>query len=256
MKNIIAPTEALSLRTGEPSLPNLVAGTLRNAIAEGQLASGQRLPAEPQLAEQLGVSRATLRQALSLLTQEGLLVRQHGRGTFVSALPRNVLRGNFTELMSTTQMIREQGYQPGVADCRISVSPVEPWIADIFDLTPDSRFFHISRTRLANGQPAVYSEEYLPEYLLGSDAISLREDTESWSLYEKLQQAGIEIMFATCKVVATVANEALASHLRVKVGYPLLLLKQLHYTGDGRVVLYCENYHNGDFIEFQTVRKP
>ncbi len=105
MTNIIRPTEALSSRVSGPPLPDLVADILRAAIADGRLVSGQHLPAEPQLAEQLGVSRATLRQALTLLTKEGLLVRQHGRGTFVSALPRGVLRGNLTELMSTTQMI-------------------------------------------------------------------------------------------------------------------------------------------------------
>jgi len=251
----IVPAELLSLRIGGPPLPDLVANTLRTAIEEGRLVAGQRLPAEPQLAEQLGVSRATLRQALSLLTQEGLLVRQHGRGTFVSALPRNMLRGNLTELTSTTHMIQEQGYQPGVANCRISVAPVEAWIAHLFDLSPDARFIHISRTRLANRQPAVYSEEYLPEQLLKPDALPRPEEAASWSLYEQLQQAGIEIAFATCKVIAAVANETLAAHLRVKVGHPLLLLKQLHYTGMGQPVLYCENYHNGDLIEFQMVRK-
>ena len=255
MADIIHPTESLSLRIGGPSLPDLVADTLRKAIADGRLVSGQRLPAEPQLAEQLGVSRATLRQGLSLLTQEGLLVRQHGRGTFVSALPRSVLRGNLTELMSTTQMIREQGYQPGIARCWIELTPVEPWIADLFDLPQASRLLHISRTRLANGYPAVYSDEYLPERLLGPEVMSLHESAEDWSLYERLHQAGIEVAFATCKVIPTIANEVLASHLRIKVGHPLLLLKQLHYTGVGQAVLYCENYHNCEFIEFQTVRK-
>src|SRR6266436_2433120 len=255
MANMIHPTEALSLRIGGPSLPDLVADTLRASIADGRLVSGQRLPAEPQLAEQLGVSRATLRQALSLLTQEGLLVRQHGRGTFVSALPRSVLRGNLTELMSTTQMLREQGYQSGIAGCRIEVTTVEHWIADLFDLPWNSRFLQISRTRLANGHPAVYSDEYLPERLLGLDSTSLQESAEDWSLYEKLHQAGVEVAFATCKVIPTVADESLASHLRVKIGHPLLLLKQMHYTGVGQPVLYCENYHNCELIEFQTVRK-
>ena len=73
-------TEAFPLRFGGPPLPDLVAHALREAIADKRLKSGERLPSEPQLAEQLGVSRATLRQALSQLTQEGLLVRQHGRG--------------------------------------------------------------------------------------------------------------------------------------------------------------------------------
>lgn len=256
MENTIDPAEALSLRIGGPSLPDLVADTLRDNIAQGRFTVGQRLPAEPQLAEQMGVSRATLRQALSQLTQEGLLVRQHGRGTFVSTLPHAVLRGNLAELKSTTEMIQEQGYEPGIADCQITVGAVEPWIADLFDLAPDSRFLHISRTRLASGQPAAYSDEYLPEHLLGPDAMPPQGGVEDWSLYETLYDAGTEIAFATCKVIATVANETLASHLHVRVGHPLLLLKQLHFTGEGRAILYCENYHNGDLIDFQMMRKP
>ncbi len=255
MTDLINPTEELSLRIGGLPLPDLVADTLRKAIMSGKLAAGQRLPAEPQLAEQLGVSRATLRQALSLLTQEGLLVRQHGRGTFVSALPKSVLRGNLTELMSTTQMIREQGYQPGIAGCRVEITTVEQWIADLFDLPGSSRFLHISRTRLANSHPAVYSDEYLPASLLGPDVLSLQGSTADWSLYESLHQVGVEIAFATCKVIPALANDALAAQLSVAVGHPLLLLKQLHYTAMGQPVLYCENYHNCDFIEFQTVRK-
>jgi GntR family transcriptional regulator len=81
------------------------------------------------------------------------------------------------------------------------------------------------------------------------------EDADDWSLYEKLQQAGVEITFATCKVLPTVANEILASHLCIKIGHPLLLLKQLHYTRTNQPVLYSENHHNCEFIDFQTVRK-
>lgn len=255
MANILRPNEVLSLRISGPALPDLVATTLRDAIADGRLAPGQRLPAEPQLAEQLGVSRATLRQALALLTQEGLLVRQHGRGTFVSSLPTSTMRGNLAELTSTTQMIREQGYQPGVAGCRVAIVAGQPWLADLFDLPVDAQFVHISRTRLANGQPAVYSDEYLPERMLGARAESLQHGPGDWSLYDMLNEAGVAVAFATCKVVPAVVSEALSARFRLPVGHPLLLLKQLHYTQAGLPVLYCENYHSSDIIEFQIVRK-
>jgi GntR family transcriptional regulator len=255
VSNILRPAEALSLRISGPALPELVANTLREAIGDGRLVAGQRLPSEPQLAEQLGVSRATLRQALALLTQEGLLVRQHGRGTFVSSLPASALRGNLAELTSTTRMILEQGYQPGVAGTRVQVGIVEQRLADLFDMPAGTRFVHISRTRLANGQPAVYSEEYLPEAILGAHAQALQNGPGDWSLYDMLTQAGVAVSFATCKVVPAVVTEALASCFHIPVGHLLLLLKQLHYTQSGQPVLYCENYHNSDIIEFQLVRK-
>lgn len=64
-----------------------VAGDLRSDIAEQRLADGQRLPAEPELAELYGVSRATIRRALGVLIEEGVLVRLTGRGTYV--VPRD-----------------------------------------------------------------------------------------------------------------------------------------------------------------------
>lgn len=257
MKRVARSVDAFPLRFGGPPLPDLVARALYEAIADGRLKSGERLPSEPQLAEQLGVSRATLRQALSQLMQEGLLIRQHGRGTFVSSIPQSALHGNLNELMSTTQMIREQGYQTGVAGCQVKLTSGECWLSDLFLLPQDSRFLYISRTRLANGYPAVYSNEYVPEKFFGLGTRLFQGGKEDESLYEKLQQAGVDIAFATCKVVPTVADEILASHLRIKVGHPLLLLKQLHYTkaNQPQPVLYSENYHNCEFIEFQTVRK-
>ncbi|HEY4387085.1 MAG TPA: GntR family transcriptional regulator [Ktedonobacteraceae bacterium] len=255
MESLTRSADVFPVRFGGPPLPDLVAHALREAIADGRFKSGQRLPSEPQLAEQLGVSRATLRQALSRLTQEGLLVRQHGRGTFISALPQSALHGNLTELVSTTQMIRDQGYQAGVAGCQVELTAVEAWLSDLFLLPADSRFFYISRTRLANGYPAVYSNEYLPASFFGPDSAFLQEGKKIESLYEILLQANIDIAFATCKVIPTVADEVLASRLRVKVGHPLLVLKQLHYTKTNQPVLYSENYHNCEFIEFQTVRQ-
>jgi GntR family transcriptional regulator len=255
MKSVTRSADAFPLHFGGPPLPDLVAQALCEAITDGRLKSGQRLPSEPQLAEQFGVSRATLRQALSQLTQKGLLIRQHGRGTFVSSVPQSTLHGNLTELMSTTQMIREQGYQAGVAGCQIELTSVEAWLSDLFLLPQDARFLYISRTRLANGYPAVYSNEYIPESFLEAGVTLFQGWKEDGSLYEKLQQVGIDIAFATCKVIPTVADEILASHLRIKVGHPLLLLKQLHYTKANQPVLYSENYHNCEFIEFQTVRK-
>jgi GntR family transcriptional regulator len=157
--------------------------------------------------------------------------------------------------MSTTQMIREQGYQPGITGCQIELIVAETWLSDLFLLPANSRFLHISRTRLASGHPAVYSIEYVLENLLGPTAALPQENAADWSLYDTLTQAGITIAFATCKVAPVLADELLASRLRVKVGHPLLLLKQLHYTKTNQPVMYSENYHNCDFIEFQSIRK-
>src|SRR5216684_7659703 len=93
----------VGFRNAGPPLPEAIASLLRDAVLRGSLGPNQRLPAEPELAERLKVSRATLRHAVSILTQEGLLVRRRGIGTFVSSVPSRVLRGVFFDVTTTTE---------------------------------------------------------------------------------------------------------------------------------------------------------
>jgi GntR family transcriptional regulator len=245
----------LTARVGSPPLPELVAASLRQAVVAGQLEPGQRLPSEPDLAGQLGVSRATLRHALSILEQEGLLVRQHGLGTFVSAVPPSLLRGGLAELSSTTDLIRSQGYEPGAVGLRIQQRTVARSIAEPFGLGPHDAFLHISRTRTANGRPVIHCEEYVPAGLLPVELLPTDTEASGWSLYESLASAGSGPMLASCVVVPVVAGDDIATRLRLEPGHPLLLMKQWHYTQAGRPVLYCENWHNSGLLEFQIIRR-
>src|SRR5947207_1711412 len=93
----VTPPPLRSLRH-QPSLTQRAADDLRRAIQDGHYEQTGRLPAEPDLARQLGVSRATLRHAISVLQEEGLVTRRHGSGTFVAgriAELRNNLNVNF-----------------------------------------------------------------------------------------------------------------------------------------------------------------
>lgn len=236
-------------------LPRLVADSIRQAIQRGRLGPNSKLPPEPELAGQLGVSRPTVRDAIRILTLEGLLLRQHGVGTFVSAVPTSQLGAGLAELTSTTQLIRQHGYRPGTAGRHIEVATTESRVARLFGLRPDAELIHFSRTRLASGRPVIHCEEFVPTDLLGDALDASRKRVGDWSLYEVLRRAGVRIASAICKVVPAVAGSDLGARLNVKAGHPLLLLKQLHYTSKGQPVLYCENFHNGDLIEFYVARR-
>jgi len=245
----------LTARVGSPPLPELVASSLREAVVKGRLRPGQRLPSEPGLAGQLGVSRATLRQALSILERDGLLVRQHGLGTFVSAVPPGLLRGGLAELTSTTELIRSQGYEPGAVGLRLRRRTVGRSIFEPFGLGPADEFLHISRTRTANGRPVIHCEEFLPAGLLPAELLPPGTEASGWSLYQSLAAAGVTPALANCVVVPIVAEEEIATRLQLEPGHPLLLLKQWHYAQGGQPVLYCENWHHSALLEFQIVRR-
>src|SRR5918911_3838227 len=83
---------------------------LRQQIHAGHLAPHSAIPSEPELVARYHVSRATVRQALTELVHEGLLYRQHGKGTFVRELR---IQQTVSELTSLTTALRKQGNRPG-----------------------------------------------------------------------------------------------------------------------------------------------
>src|ERR671924_342237 len=90
-------------------------------IAGGRWRPGERLPSEPKLARDLGVSRATLRDALRSLEEDGFVTRAHGAGTFVTFRPR--LRNNLDVNFGVTDLIRSMGLRPGTRDLGAAEGP-------------------------------------------------------------------------------------------------------------------------------------
>lgn len=252
MSDNIQPKLQFAKPNLEP-LPVMLAETIRQAIKGGKLKAGDRLPSEPVFAGQLGVSRTTLRDAVRILISEGALKRFRGIGTFVSDHPLINLQEGLESLFSTTDMIRQQGYEPGTSECDWEIIPAPENLANILDLAPGTHVYHFSRTRTANGIPVIQCEEYLPASMIEPEK-NLTRDTD-WSLYELLKKSSFAIHSATCKIHPMVADQRLASRLKVSKNHSLLLLRQVHYTSESKPVLYCENYHNSSIIEFHIVRR-
>ena len=235
-------------------LPFRLAESIRQAIQDGRLKAGEQLPSEPEFAEQLGVSRTTLRDAVRMLVSEGTLERRRGVGTFVANNPLINIQEGLETLVSTTEIIRKQGYEPGTSECRWETVPATDHLAKVFGVAPNTPLIHFSRTRTANGVPVIQCEEYMPATILRSEMINnLKGD---WSLYKVLKEAHLEVTSAVCRVIPVIADESRAAHLKVPTHHPLLLLRQTHYATDRQPVLYCENYHNSSVIEFHILRRP
>jgi len=252
MSNNIHHTAIFTNPVSEP-LPHLIVDSIREAILDGRLSPGEQLPSEPAFSTQLGVSRTTLRDALHILINDGVLERRRGVGTFVASNALIHFQEGLETLVGTTELIRKQGYQPGTAETRWGTTSASETLAEIFGIPPESKLLHISRTRTANGIPVIHSEEYLPADLLSSDTVDRLEG--DWSLYELLDSSNHGVVSAVSKVIPIAADESLAARLHVKVSHPLLLLRQTHYSHDRQPVLYCENFHNSTLIDFHVLRK-
>ncbi len=225
---------------------------LSERISGDQLAVGTRLPSEPKLAAELGVSRATVRDALRALEQEGLVRRVQGSGTFV-AHPRvpNSLDMNF----GVTAAIRQGGMRPGVEQARHWVEPAAANESERLALGPGEDVLVIDRVRTADGRPVVVSRDVLPHKLLrGRDDVI--DALLAGSVYAVLEdEFGITIQYGIASFCPVRAEHSLADRLRVEPGELLFYLWQVDYAESGDPVLSSHEYHLADAFEFSVVRR-
>jgi GntR family transcriptional regulator len=135
-----------------------ISDTLRQQIEQGAFPVGAVIPSEREYAAQLKVSRMTVRAALDKLVNEGLLLRQHGRGTIVASAKINRPLG----LMSFSQDMRLRGLQPSSRVLCCSAEVADLAVAAQLDLPVGARVIFLERVRMADGEPLAVERVYLP----------------------------------------------------------------------------------------------
>jgi GntR family transcriptional regulator len=214
---------------------------------------GAQLPPEPELAAELGVSRATLREALRSLEDEGLVRRTRGAGTFVADRPRvaNNLDANF----GVTDAIRASGMEPGTLHGSVRVEAASADEAARLDLEPGEDVVVVDRVRTADGRPVVLSRDILTARLTGEDQ-GLLQRFERTSVYEVLERdLGVAIHHGLATFRPTRADGHLASRLEVPKGTLLLYIRQVDFDGQGRPIVSSHEHHLADAFEFTVVRR-
>ncbi|MCZ2258767.1 GntR family transcriptional regulator [Sporosarcina sp. G11-34] len=223
---------------------------LKKDIETGVFKVNERFPSEFELARELGVSRATLREALRLLEEEKVIVRKHGVGTFVN--PKPLFTSGIEQLSSVSTMIRKAGMEPGTIFMDVSESdPSEEDIAK-FDCNNEDKLVTIKRVRTADGDPVVYCiDNVLSKNLpLGT------EELLNVSIFDAIEKSGeIRIDQAVAHIEPVGYDDEASSILRCGIDVPLLVLFQKHYSEEGEMVLYSKNYFRADKFSFHVVRK-
>ena len=213
---------------------------IREAIENHSLAPEDALPAERQIAADLGISRITVRKALDGLVEEGLLVRRQGSGNFVAAR----IEKNFSKLTSFSEDMRARGRTPRSEWLRRSEGAVTPEEALTLKLSPGAPVYRFNRLRFADSVPmcleyATISASCLPSLEAVGD-----------SLYEALEAAGCRPVRALQRLRALLLNAEQAKLLHANVGDAGLLVERVGFLRDGRAVEFCQSYFRGDTYDF------
>ncbi|WP_241978416.1 GntR family transcriptional regulator [Cryobacterium sp. Hz9] len=210
-------------------LQELVAASLR---------PGDALVGERQLEEQFGVSRITVRRAISDLVHDGALVRVRGKGTFVShGMVRSTLH-----LASFNEDMRAAGIEPSTRIISATTTIPPEAAAEHLGLTPESKAHHIRRLRLGNGAPVSVDESWLPIRLLPN----LLSENLNGSLYRILSASGHPVQRVEQTVEAAPAPEITAALLDIESGAPVLLFHRSSFTGQGTPIEYSISTYRAD----------
>jgi GntR family transcriptional regulator len=214
-------------RTGEP-LYRQLAEDLRARILAGEFPPTGPMPTEAQLSERYRASRITVRHALAMLDQEGLVHREQGRGSFVR--PRRIAVGP-RRLTSFTQELRERGSRQGselVAVDRMPVPPDAP-----VDPGPSGDCVRIERVRRADGRPIALMVSIIPAELGEGIEEAL---TRNGSMYEYLSAThALEIDSADETYRVGAADDHAAGLLDIEPGTPVFMVERVGFAGARRM---------------------
>ncbi len=240
---VVAPLPA-PRRGPAPAAYVQIEEELAERIRTGELPAGSLLPPERELAEQMGVSRMTVRQALGRLADRGLLRREQGRGTFVSEPKLN-------QSLSTLSGFFEQMLSQGIIPTSRLLSREEVLasraVAQVLGLRIGEPLYKVVRLRSGGGVPLVLETSFFPARLVPG---LLEQDLERSSIYRLMERYQARPVRAIQSLEPVPAREFEAELLQIPVGAPVMLVERTAWDAQGRAVEYAKDIYRGDRSRF------
>jgi DNA-binding GntR family transcriptional regulator len=242
---VAPPLPDLSVNRSSPvPLYYQVAEQLERAILDGHLLPGDRIANEIVLADQLGLSRPTLRQAIQTLVDKGMLVRKRGVGTQVVHAPIR----RTVELTSLNDDLRRAGEQPSTLVLGLEAIEADDETAERLKVPVGTGVWRLDRLRRVADAPLALMCNFVPLTVTDLDGV----DLEQVGLYEHFRMMAIHIRVAHQTISARRADLHEARHLGGRKGDPVLTMQRTSYDDNGRAVEYGSHLYRPDRYSFET----
>lgn len=228
--------------TGGELLYRALAEAIGRQIDEGHLPRGARLPSERVLAEELGIARGTVRQAIDELVERCLLDRKRGSGTHVAQR----FEKSLTHLTGFSEEMRQRGMVPGFRWLHREKGLPSIAEAAALEIPATAPILRLRRLRTADGTPIAIEHSVVPADILSS--ADLIED----SLYGVLRQLNSAPVRGWQRIRAHTMSAQEAELMQASPGAPMLVIERRCLLADGRPVEFTETRYNGAYYDFST----
>lgn len=225
---------------------------LRAQISSGDLGGGDQIPSERDLMQAYNLSRNTVRQALGILQNEGLIVRDHGHGTYVSNLS-NSFHYMLDTFLENFDLLRRAGYTPSMQ--QVSTQKIIPPEIVSSALQLQDREEAICHTMIffADDRPAMYTQDYLPVKMVGENNPPAGGE-RFWEYLESSSSRHVEYVLIDISPVEAMGEVAEA--FQVPPGSPILLFKETFLDETQTVpIAFSLNYFNREVLSFNLLTR-
>jgi len=235
-----------------PTLVISVVDAIRKSIEDGNYPPKSQIPTEMELVSKLQVSRTTIREAMRMLEEDGLIVRKRGLGTFVSE--RAIIK-DLTKNSGITEMIEQSGRTPRTEQASLEQTKASRIISEALSIEIDDPIFLVDRVRTANNTPMVWTLDFIPIHIVGEDGLKNFIPMND-SIYDFFKNdLRISIVRGVVSLYSIGATDVISDKLIVSEGTPIMELSQTDYDINDRIVLYSIEYHIPDSFQFLVYRK-
>jgi GntR family transcriptional regulator len=225
-----------------------IKSALLDAIQTREFKPNEKIPGETDLEEFFGVSRMTIRKAISELVEEGILVRKQGKGTFLSDI---TVATTLDEISGYTKAMTRLGYRPGrrLISRRFEEKGFD-YIKDQLGIPKHAQLVHIKRVLLADDEPIALENTFYPDKC----KFFMEVDLDKYSMYQLLKERMHIVPFKAQKTIGIeLATQEDARYLNTTVGFPLLVTNELVVERDETPIHYSISHALSNRIKIRLV---
>jgi len=237
--------------TRSPSLTDQVKSHIRQRISDGGFVDG-RIPPETELADELGVSRTTVRDALSRLENEGAIYRRQGAGTFVNEHGLRI-KSRLEEIWSYEQVLDDHGYTPSVRVLSEALAPVDSVTAEQLGLASSDEVLSIEKVFLEDDEPVIVTINRIPTAMLVDTDYAEDEAAPLFQFVEEHCDRVLEYYLS--EIIPVVLDAETAATLGVAEGTPAMCFDEIGFDQNNEPIVRATSFFRDDLLRFRMMRR-